>query len=133
MATPPSDSNTVQDRDIAILRGLFESRVMTTVHVADLFFGDSREATKKRLQKIKATGLISERKRRVNEKSVLFLTRKGHAILEQRQLLSVFPKLSGAAFEKRANVSELTLRHELEIMDVKAAFHSALTESETFS
>jgi hypothetical protein len=106
---------------------------MTAAHIATLYFGGKAEAAKKRLQKIKAAGLIGERKRRVNEKSVLFLTRKGHAHLEKQKLLSVFPKLSTAAFEKRASVSELTLRHELEIMDVKAAFHSALKNSNTFS
>src|ERR1017187_730372 len=123
----------LQDRDRAILRGLFESRVMTAAHVAALYFDGKKEAAKKRLQKIKAGGLIGERKRRVNEKSVLFLTRKGHALLEKNGILSVFPKLSTAAFERRASVSELTLRHEIEVMDVKAAFHSALNKSKTFS
>jgi hypothetical protein len=37
------------------------------------------------------------------------------------------------ALEKRARVSEQTLRHELEVMDVKAAFHTALKKSPTFS
>lgn len=37
------------------------------------------------------------------------------------------------SFEARANVSELTLRHELEIMDVKTAFHAALASSKHFS
>ena len=128
-----SDKLHFQDRDFALLRGLFESRVMTAAHIAALYFGGSGEAAKKRLQKIKTESLIGERKRRVNEKSVLFLTRKGHALLTQQDLLSEFPKLSSSAFEKRASVSDLTLRHELEVMDVKAAFHSALKKSETFS
>ena len=128
-----SDSLVFQSRDFALLRGLFESRVMTGAHIAALHFEGKTEATKKRLQKIKAAGFIGERKRRVNEKSVLFLTRKGHALLEEQKLLSALPKLSAAVFEKRASVSDLTLRHELEIMDVKAAFHSALKKSDTFS
>src|SRR5580704_15496235 len=119
----------LQERDAQLLHGLFVSRVMTGTHITALYFGGSKEAAKKRLQKLKSVGLVGERKRRVNEKSVLFLTRKGHARLEQRQLLLAFPQLSGAAFEKRANVSELTLRHELEVMDVKAAFHSTLAQS----
>jgi len=114
-----------QDRDMAILLGLFESRIMTAAHVAALFFDGKTEATKKRLQKIKAAGLIGERKRRVNEKSILFLTRKGYGLLQKNELLRPFPQLSASTFEKRANVSELTIRHELEVMDVKAAFHSA--------
>src|SRR5438067_1876123 len=100
---------------------------MTSAHVAALYFDGKSEAAKKRLQKIKSAGLIGERKRRVNEKSVLFLTRKGHALLEKEELLKQFPQLSPSAFEKRANVSELTVRHELEVMDVKAAFHSAIS------
>src|SRR5437870_10925407 len=123
----------IQPRDLALLRGLFESRVMTTAHIAALYFAGSREAAKKRLQKLKAARLVGERKRRVNEPSVLFLTRKGHSILTAENQLSEFPKLSSSAFEKRANVSDLTLRHELEVMDVKAAFDSALRKSEAVS
>jgi hypothetical protein len=123
----------MQDRDFALLCGLFESRVMTAAQIGAVYFGGKREAAKKRLQKIKGRGLIGERKRRVNEKSVLFLTRLGHTLLEEQNLLSAFPKLSPSVFEKRATVSELTLRHELEVMDVKAAFHSALKNSETFT
>jgi hypothetical protein len=129
----PSPSFLFQDRDYWVLRGLFESRVMTAGHIAALYFGGKREATKKRLQKLKAAVLIGERRRRVNERSVLFLTRKGHSLLHERGLISEFPRLSPSIFEKRASVSELTLRHELEVMDVKAAFHSALRKSETFS
>jgi hypothetical protein len=135
MLAPKGSLNAVQlqDRDLRLLCGLFESRVMTAAHVATLYFRGSREAAKKRLQKIKSAGLICERRRRVNEPSVLFLTRKGHALLRERGLLSEFPRLSSAVFEKRASVSELTLRHELEVMDVKSAFHSALKDSEIFS
>jgi hypothetical protein len=121
-----------QQRDYDILRGLFESRVVTAAHVAAFHFGGSKEAAKKRLQKLKAANLISERKRRVNEPSVLFLTRKGFALLSSEDLLAEFPRLSATAFEKRADVSALTIRHELEVMDVKAAFYSALNKSESF-
>src|SRR5712691_3504614 len=128
-----SDGLNFQDRDFALLRGFFESRIMTTAHIAVLYFDGKREATKKRLQKIKAAGLINERKRRVNEASVLFLTRKGHTLLTQQGAIADFPRLSPTAFEKRADVSQLTIRHELAVMDVKAAFFSALKKSATFS
>jgi hypothetical protein len=123
----------MQPRDEAILVGLFESRVMTAAHAADLHFSGSKEAAKKRLQKLRAAGLISERKRRVNEPAVLFLTRKGHALLAEQNAIADLPRLSTTAFEKRADVSPLTIRHELEVMDVKAAFYSALKNSETLS
>lgn len=129
------DAQSIQltKRDLEVLRGLFESRVMTSAHIAALYFKGSREAAKKRLQKIKAAGLINERKRRVNEPAVFFLTRKGFSLLADEGQLENFPKLSVSAFEKRADVSALTIRHELEVMDVKAAFYSALKKSETFS
>ena len=56
----------LQQRDFEVLCGLFESRVMAAGHIAALYFDGKREAAKKRLQKLKAAGLISERKRRVN-------------------------------------------------------------------
>jgi hypothetical protein len=135
MSPPKTTSDAVhfQDRDFALLRGLFESRIMTTAHIAALYFDGKREAAKKRLQKLKATGLISERKRRVNDPSVLFLTRKGFSLLAEHGQLEGLPKLSAVTFEKRADVSTLTIRHELEVMDVKAAFYSALKKSETFN
>lgn len=123
----------LQNRDLALLRGLFESRVMIAAHVAALYFGGKKEATKKRLQKLRAAGFINERKRRVNEPSVLFLTRKGFLLLTEHDRLPGFPKLSASAFEKRADVSALTIRHELAVMDVKAAFYSALKNSDQFS
>src|SRR5438874_2161315 len=133
MAASKNDALQPQDRDFAMLRGLFESRVMTASHIATLYFGGKREYTKKRLQKIKAAGLISERRRRLNEPSVLFLTRKAFTVLSNHGQLSEFPSLSANSFEARANVSELTLCHELEVMDVKAAFHAGLLTSDKFS
>ena len=40
----------LQPRDHALLRGLFECRVMTTDHAAGLYFDSRNEAAKKRLQ-----------------------------------------------------------------------------------
>jgi hypothetical protein len=106
---------------------------MTTAHMAALYFSGSKEAAKKRLQKLKADGLITERKRRVNEAAILFLTRKGFGLLNSENLLAEYPKLSVTSFEKRADVSSLTIRHELAVMDVKAAFYSSLKNSDQFS
>jgi hypothetical protein len=127
------DSLQFQERDFGLLRGLFESRVMTSAHIATLYFDGKREYAKKRLQKMKAAGLISERRRQVNEPAILFLTRKGFTLLEKHDQLAQYPSLGKNSFEARTNVGEFTLRHELEIMDVKAAFHDALAKSEKFS
>lgn len=58
-----SGSIDLQERDIAILRSLFECRVMTAAHIAALRFKGKQEYTKKRLQDLKSTGLVGERKR----------------------------------------------------------------------
>jgi len=123
----------LQERDLALLRGLFECRIMTAAHVAKLYFSGKQEYTKKRLQKLKAAGFIGERTRRVNEPSILFLTRRAFTLLNREGHLSDLPQLSANSFEARADVSELTVRHELEIMDVKAAFHAALAPDKRFS
>lgn len=122
-----------QDRDLSVLRGLFESRVMMTSHIATLYFRGSGEAAKKRLQKLKAAGLIGERKRRAYEPSVLYLTRKALALLRERGVLSEYPQISPSVIERRARVSKLTLQHELEVMDVKAAFHTGVAKTSAFS
>jgi hypothetical protein len=106
---------------------------MTSSHIATLHFEGKREYTKKRLQKLKAAGFIVERKRNANEPSVLFLTRKAFTLLKNDGHLSEYPALGANSFEARANVSQFTLRHELEIMDVKSAFHAAIAQSKVFS
>ena len=123
----------LKDRDIELLRGLFECRVMTAAHIATLFFGDKSEYAKKRLQKLKAAGLVAERPRRPSEPAVLFLTRKALNLLRERGDLEKYPQLGISALERRAGVSDLTIRHELEVMDVKAAFHAAIRKTRAFS
>lgn len=49
----------LQDRDLLLLRGLFESRVMTLAHLATFYFHNSIEAATKRVQKLKAAGLLN--------------------------------------------------------------------------
>jgi hypothetical protein len=127
------DGLDLQERDSAILRGLFESRMMTAAHIAQLHFDGKAPYATKRLQKLKAAGLIGEQRRRVFERAILFLTRKGLDVLHQNGTLTEYPPISRAGLEKRSRVSELMIRHELEIMDVKAAFHTALAASEVFS
>jgi hypothetical protein len=129
----PQKSIKLQDRDTALLRGLFECRVMSSEHAGALYFDGKPEATKKRLQKLKAAGFIAERPRRSFEPSVLFLTRKGLVLLQEQGVLAEYPAFDLPVLERRARVSDLTIRHELEVMDVKTAFHAALTKLPTFT
>jgi hypothetical protein len=123
----------LQDRDLELLRCLFESRIMTAGHIAVLFFNNSREAAKKRLQKLKAAGLIGERKRKAYEPAVLSLAPKAFAVLREQGVLTEYPQLGTAALDKRIRVSPLTIQHELEVMDVKTAFHSVIKKTSEFS
>jgi hypothetical protein len=129
----PSLPILLQNRDVALLRGFFESRVMTTAHATALYFDKKTDAANKRLQKLKATGFIGERPRRAFAPAILFLTRKGLKQLQDEGVLTEYPSFALAALERRARVSDLTIRHELEVMDVKTAFHAAIKTTKTFT
>ncbi len=133
MSQSRPDSLQLQDRDFALLRGLFECRVMTTDHATALYFDGNYDPAKKRLQKIKAAGLITERPRCAFDPSVLFLTRKGLMLLQEKGVLSKYPLFDLPALDRRARVSDLTIRHELEVMDVKAAFQAAMKTAPPFT
>ena len=123
----------LQDRDLNLLKGLFESRVMTAEHIAAIYFAGSKEAAKKRLQKLKAAGFVGERARRTFEPAVLILPKNGLVLLREKGILAEYPAFALPFLDKRARVSDITLRHELEVMDVKAAFHATARKTEAFS
>lgn len=129
----PSLGVQLQVRDLELLRGLYVSRLMTLGQIAKIHFDGKTEMAKKRVQKLKAAGFLSDRKRKPYEPSILFLTRTGFTTLSQLGILQDLPQLPWAAVERRLKVSELTLRHELEVMNVKAAFHAAFRDAAGFS
>ena len=65
---------------------------MTRAHVAATYFDASREAAKKRLQKMIAAGLIRERRRGINEPGVLFLTRAASSFSTIKVSLVTIPR-----------------------------------------
>lgn len=116
----------LQPRDYQVLVGLFESRLMTLKHAAVLYFKGKGEAAKKRVQKLKAAGFIRERARGARERSILHLSPLGLDVLREQGLLDRYPQLSAHKLHKRMRVGETTIAHELAVMDVKAAFVSAI-------
>ena len=106
---------------------------MTKNHTTALYFEGKSEAAKKRLQKLKAAKLINERPRRSFEPSILFLTREGLVLLQKRGVLNDYPSFDLPALDRRARVSDLTIRHEIEVMDVKAAFHATFKSAANFA
>jgi hypothetical protein len=114
-----------QPRDLAILRGLFDARIATIHHLSSLYFGGRLEAARKRVKKLKNAGIINERPRKATEPSIHCLTRRAFQMLEKHGVLKEYPSVGWSHLEKRARVSELTLKHELEVMDCRAALTAA--------
>jgi hypothetical protein len=116
----------LQERDLTILQALFESRLMTLNHITHLFFDGHIEAAKKRIQRLKADRYIRERARRVYQPSILHLSRRAFVELSSPGMLLGYPRLAWNQLEDRAKVSESTLRHEIQVVDVKTAFSRAI-------
>jgi hypothetical protein len=131
----PSDASAsysveITSRDLEILRGFFEARVMTAEHVAAIYFGGRYEAARKRLSKLKTAGYVGERPRRTYDPAVLFLTKKAFVELCKAGTIADLPHINWPSLEKRVRVSALTLAHELGVQDVRAAFSIAAANSE---
>ena len=123
----------LQPRDFVLLRGLFESRVMTLPHISAVYFDARREMAKKRVQKLKAAGFIRERpRRRISDPSLLHLAWKGYVFLRDEGLVDDDSRLSPKTFTRRMRVSDLTLAHEIAIGDVMTACTSALRVNPRF-
>jgi Replication-relaxation len=116
----------LQERDFALLRGLYESRVMKVSHIAALVFEGKLEAARKRIQKLKKANLILERVRGHSEPAALQLSKKGFEILIKEEQLQELPRISEREFMARCRVSSLTIQHELAVMDVRVALETAL-------
>jgi hypothetical protein len=102
---------------------------MTLAQASILHFDGKREMAKKRVQKLKAAGFIVEKPRGFSDPSILFLGVKGYRLLAAAGLLANYPPLSLSTWEKRARVSDLTLRHELAVMDAKAAIVTVIRKT----
>src|SRR3982751_5283531 len=92
----------ITQRDVNLLRGLYESRICTIAPAAALDFGGSLDAAKKRIVKLKRAGLIAERPRRAYQPSVLFIARRGFFLMHERGYAHGFPPCTWGQFEKRA-------------------------------
>lgn len=127
LATKTTIAIEVQQRDLDVLRGLFECRLMTLRHMAALYFNGSGEAAKKRVQKLKAAGLVGEKQRQAREPSILVLRRKGFDALHRNgRTLDGFPAIGWKSLAARLDVKPLTIEHELDVMTVKAALVPAI-------
>lgn len=99
---------------------------MTAAQAITLHFDGKEHYAKKRIQQLKAAGLIERRVRRVNESAILFLAEAGLKLLQARGMLDEFSNFALPALLKRRLGSPLTDRHEIKVMDVKTAFHASV-------
>lgn len=118
----------LQDRDLCLLAGLYGSRIMTRKHIAVLYFDGKDEAAKKRVQKLLRAKLIAERARQPYEPAVLHLAKLGYEALDMAGLLNDYPAQSWKSFQKRVQVSDRMIVHELMVMDIKSSMTDAIRE-----
>jgi hypothetical protein len=116
----------LQPRDLQILRGLLDGRVATIQQLSKLHFDGRLAAARKRVRKLKTAGVIYERRRRSTDPSVYCLGKRSIHFLESEGILADYPAMTNAYWRRRANVSELTLRHELDVTEVRAALTVAV-------
>src|SRR5258706_13438425 len=110
-----ASSIALQPRDFLLLCGLFDSRVLTISHISRLYFEGRDEAGKKRLQKLKAAGFISQRARRADDPSALFLARKGFEVPAEAGHLSQSPQISRSSLRRPAQRTAFTRRHDVAV------------------
>jgi len=106
---------------------------MTLSHISALYFDGKREMAKKRMQRLKAEGVIRERPRqRISDPSVLHLAWKGYVSLRDDGHVDDDSRLSPKTFTRRMAVSDLTLAHEIAVGDVLTACTLALRGNDRF-
>jgi hypothetical protein len=107
----------LQERDFHIFRELAECRFLTLSQIAATCFTGSREAAKKRLQKLQKAGLVKRRSPRILAPSLYLLTASG------MKSISVNRPVSYKA------PAETTLKHEIAVRDFRAKLLAAVAET----
>lgn len=129
MGTGEKPNVKLWDRDFRFLRDLYESRLMTIEQAGLLHFG-SYDAAKKRTQKLKAARYIRERVRKISDPSILSLAKAGLEVLLNDGHLEGLPRMGWTVLDRRLRVTDRTIRHEIEVMNVKAAMVAAIAKTE---
>ncbi len=122
--TLPRRKSTVslQPRDLDVLQSLFESRLATREHLAQLHFAGSYEAAQNRLKKLRDGRLLKASPAGIGKPEILSLALAGFDALKAHRRLERYPRFTRELFEDRKPLSPITIEHELAVMNVKAAF-----------
>jgi len=126
----------LQPRDLELFRGLYECRILLQRHITAFYFQGHHASAKKRVQRLKSRGYLHEQRRFPSNPSIYSLTPKSFAALKQSGLLSSFRPIRCNALEKRLQISDATLAHEIQVLDarmiISTAFHSNSTRTSLF-
>jgi len=104
---------------------------MSLKHVTVIVFAGAYQVAAKRVQKLKAFRYIAEMPRRIGDSATLFLTAYGRQQLTR--MAEVGNREPPTYFRRRTVLKRMTLSHELEVMDAKAAILPALRKQTMWS
>lgn len=121
----------IQERDCAVLLDLLHSRVLTLRHVALLHFGGRYEAAKKRMATLRAASVVAAHPRTLFTPALLHITKTGLSLLHKRRMIAFRPDVGAKVLKARFVIPPTAIRHELAVLDTKAAFCHALSASGT--
>ena len=119
----------LQPRDKAVMRDLIDSRVMKLSQISALHFDGKAPYAQKRVLKLKRAGYINERvpenRGRVYP-SLLSLSRRGFAAFANDNELGSIDARWSDLEGRLAKISESTLDHEIDVVDMKIALVNAV-------
>lgn len=119
----------LQPRDLALLADVFDNRFITITHAQRLHFGDvSRQAVEKRLRELTVAGLLATQATDLQtHKTIYRPTRKAvEALSTAGALVNINDDDWDARLRKRYTGKIGSLKHELAVLDVKAALGPAI-------
>ena len=108
----------LQPRDISLLRALLATRITTTGEASETFFHGSKEATRKRLARLREAGLISKKSGELAGASSISITPAGITALRAG-------RPGSERRERPKHRGRGASAHEAEVMEVEEAFTSA--------
>ncbi|GIW75713.1 MAG: hypothetical protein KatS3mg104_0776 [Phycisphaerae bacterium] len=123
----------IQPRDLELLSGLLELRVMTLAQVRNIHFAGKHAAARRRIRLLKDAGIVRELPRHRFETSVLTLTPHAIRLLRHKGRLAQFVMHTDRWILRRTIVSHRLLCHELMVSESKAMLHQAERRDGHFS
>ncbi len=111
------------ERDLSLLKDLFESRLLSLQQVTEIHFEGRYPSAKRRVAKLRAARFINGKRIRIerSEQLFVFLTRRGFQLIHE-SLRQKYSETSFRNLERRIFVAQRTIEHEHQVVEVKAAF-----------